>query len=282
MQPVKVNLFISHAPEDKRYLEKLLSWLYPMQDEVNIWYNRPPPPPPELPLPWQLLLFWYTVPDYRDKYQKILHARREKAHIYLFLTSYKSLSNKYIEGDIDVAAQRRIAGDDVVGPFILPIILSPSRWKEESRLAGFKPLAAGIPLSLFKQEDEGFLTVTEELSALIKVLQARLGEAKFYQSRLVTADPEQIRIGKTTMPYLGESPESLEFQEVTPFQPPEWLGWSLILFIFISVIGSLMPARVLRPSRYENVKSADDHGWEYLRENPLSPPKDTIPFPPAD
>lgn len=282
MVPVKVNVFISYAPEDRPQLDKLRRWLYPMLDEVNLWYNDPPRKAPELSLPWQILLFWYSPPDFREKYQKVLQARREKAHIYLFLTSYKSLSNKTVESDIDIAARRRIEGDDVVGPFVFPVILSPSRWKEESRLAGFKPMGHGIALSTMKLEEEGYLEITEELSSLIKVLQARLGEAKFYQSRLVSADQGQISAGKKVRPYLGELPEALEFQEIAYFQPPEWLGWSLLLFLFISLIGSLMPTRVLGPARYENVKSANDHGWEYPREHPLAPPKDSIPFPPAD
>lgn len=282
MVPVKVNIFISYVPEDKPQLDKLLRWLYPMRDEVNLWYSNPPSKPPELSLPWQLLLFWYSPPDFREKYFKTLRLQRDKAHIYLFLTSYRSLSSSTIEEDVEVAARRRIDGDDFIGPFIFPIILSPSRWKETSRLAGFTPMAKGIPLSAHKPEEEGYLAVTEEISALLKVLQARLGETKFYQSRAVTADAGQISAGNKPLPYLGESDESLEIQEITPFEPPEWLGWSLLLFLFVSLIGNLMPTRVLGPKRYENAKSADDHGWEYLREHPMVQPKDTIPFPPAD
>ena len=38
MEPVKINLYISYTPEDRQELEMLLEWLYPMQDEVNIWF----------------------------------------------------------------------------------------------------------------------------------------------------------------------------------------------------------------------------------------------------
>jgi hypothetical protein len=282
MVPVKVNIFISSAPEDKPQLDKLRRWLYPMLDEVNVWPKDAPKKPSELSLPWQILLFWYSPPDNREQFKKVVQVQREKAHIYLFLTSYKSLSNKQVEEDIDVAAHRRIEGDDVVGPFVFPVILSPSRWKEESRLAGFKPLAGGVPLSSFKLEETGYLAVTEEVSALIKVLQKRLGEEKFYQSRLAKPDNDTPAVRKRSLPYTGGADESLELQEIAPFQPAEWLGWSILLFLFISLIGSLMPTRVLGPKRYQNVKSADDHGWEYLREHPMMPPKDSIPFPIAD
>lgn len=279
MLPVKVNIYISFAPEDAPQLKKLLRWLYPMRDEVNMWYNSPPPAPPELALPWQLLLFWYNPPDMRLKYFQVLATRREKSHVYLFLTSYKSLSNSQIEGDIDVAVRRRIKGDDKFGPFIHPIILSPCLWKESSRLAGFKALIKGTPLNAFKNEDEGFLQITEELAAIIKVMQARLTELRYFQSRKVAPDEGLRALDPGSLPYLGESDGALEFHNVAPFNPPEWLGWSILFFIFISVISSLMPSRVLAPSRYENARPANDHGWEYLRENPMSPPRDTVPLP---
>ena len=278
MQPVKVNIFISYAPEDRPQLDKLLRWLYPMRDEVNLWYNNPPKNPAELSLPWQLLLFWYIPPNNRSRYNRVFHAQREKAHIYLFLTSYKSLSSPFIEEDIDVAATRRIAGDDLVGPFIFPIILTPSRWKEESRLAGFKPMADGAPLSSFKVEEEGYLNVTEEISALIKVLQAKLGEAKFYQSRLVATDQGLVTSSKRALPYLGESDGDFDYQEVEAFQPPEWLGWSILLFLFISFMSSLMPARVASTTRYKN----EEKPREYLREHQMVPTSDTIRFPSPD
>jgi hypothetical protein len=280
--PVKVNIFISYAPEDKKQLEKLLRWFYPMRDEVNLFYKDSPKPPVQLSLPWQILLFWYTAPDLRGKYQRIYEAQREKAHIYLFLTSYKSLSNKQIEDDIEVAARRRIEGDDFMGPFVYPILLSPSRWTEESRLAGFKPLADGIPLSSFKQEEDGYLTVTEEVASMIKDLQNRLGEAKFSAMRKVSPDVSPSRANKQTGPYLGDAEESLNFHDIEPFEPPEWLGWSILLFIFISFINYMLPDRPAGAGRYENVKNEKDFGWEYMREHPIVPVKDSVKFPPNE
>ncbi|MCB0523549.1 MAG: hypothetical protein H6576_16920 [Lewinellaceae bacterium] len=282
MKPVKVNIFISHAPEDKKQLQKLLSWLYPMHDEVNIWYNSPPPKPPELSIPWQILLFWYAAPDNRPRYAKIVQARRKVAHIYLFLTSYKSLSNKDVDSDIEVAVQRRVKGDDKTGPFIYPILISPSRWKETSRLAGFKAMANATPLSSFKPEEDGYLTVTEEISEMVKFLQTQLVEEKFYQTKKENSDQAKLGSKQKELPYLGEAESEFAFQEIQGFQPPEWLGWSILLFIFISIMTTLMPSRVLGPTRYLNVPNADDHGFEYPRKYPLMPPKDSVAFLPAD
>lgn len=277
MGKIKVNLYISHAPENKSQLNTLLKWLYPMRDEVNLWYSQPPKAPEDLPLPWQILLFWYSPPDQRGAYAKVLQAQRQRAHIYLFLTSYHALVNKEVATDIDVAAHRRISGDDFTGPFIYPIILSPCRWKETSRLAGFPAMLKGAPLTAFKVGDEAYLMITEQLAALIKVLQARLNEEQHYQQQ----STQPIHAGRKSLPHLGEDPELLSFHEIQSFQPPEWLGWTILLFLFISLINSLMPARVLMPSR-RDIPNANDHGWEYRREHPLAPPSDTIPFPPAD
>ncbi|MBL7826707.1 MAG: hypothetical protein JNJ57_08760 [Saprospiraceae bacterium] len=277
MGNVKVNVFISHAPEDKPQLEVLLKWLYPMRDEVNLWYGQPPKAPDDLPLPWQILLFWYSPPDQRTKYEDVLKAQRERAHIYLFLTSYKSLSNKTVELDIDRAAHRRIMGDDFTGPFVLPIILSPCRWKETSRLAGYPAMLHGKPVNGYKVTDEAYLSITEEIASLVKLLGARLNEEKHFQKQASAA----LKAGRKTIPHLGEDAESLEFHEIAPFSPPEWLGWAILLFLFVSLINSLMPARVLPPSR-RDIPNANDHGWEYRREHPLTPASDTMAFPPAD
>lgn len=282
MATAKVNVFISYAPEDRRALDKLLKWLYPMRDEVNLWYNRPPHPPEEFSLPWQLLLFWYYPPDQRSAYARVYRAQRNHAHVYLFLTSYNSLSNKGVEEDIETAVTRRGAGDDFLGPFIYPVLLSPSRWQEVSRLAGFKPMNSGKPLSALKVEDEGYLAITEELSALIKLLQSRLQEEKFYQSRLTQPVAGGAVLSAGNLVRAENREEPLEFHEIPQFRPPEWLGWSILLFLFISVLNYLMPNRITQNSRLDRLPNARDHGPEYRRENPLAPTSDTITIPPPE
>lgn len=283
MAAVKVNVFISHAPEDRPALDKLLKWLYPMRDEVNLWYYHPPRPPEEFSLPWQILLFWYHPRDQRSAYARVFRARRNRAHIYLFLASYHALSSNAVEEDIDNAVNRRGAGDDFLGPFIYPILLAPSRWKEESRLAGFKPVNEGKLLSDYKVEEEGYLAVTEELSALIKLVQSRLSEEKFYQSRLSQPDSGARALEARGWPAQSiEAGESLEFHETPKFRPPEWLGWSILLFLFVSVINSLLPDRIPQRSRYDLLPHADDHGVEYPREHPMVPTSDTITIPPPE
>jgi hypothetical protein len=276
MTPVKVNIYISCAKEDTRQLQKLLRWLYPMRDEVNLWYKAPPPPPEPLPLPWQILLFWYNPPDPRGLYERVLQAQRERAHIYLFLTSYKSLSDAGIEEEITLAVNRRIEGDEL-NPLIFPVVLSPSRWQEESRLAQYKPLGTGKPLEPSKDEEAGYMAVVNQLAKVIKILRPLLNEEKYYQNRpLPTGTPAPAR-RKNALPYLGESDELLDFQAPNRLSPPEWLGWSLIALILVSVASSLRPAMPLTDTlRYLNIQNADDHGPEYRREFPLMPPADSV------
>jgi hypothetical protein len=282
MAPIKINIFLSYAPEDRRQLNILLRWLYPMRDEVNLWYYDPPQQPSPLSLPWKILLFWYTPPNPLERYARIQEARRENAHIYLFLLSYKSLSNHTVAGEATVAIQRRLEGDDVRGPLILPVLLSPCRWKETSSLAGFSPMAAGRPLSSFTPEEEGYLTITEELSVRVKALRSRRIEEIFYQSRPGANSHPLSNTARGDPSHLGELSEKLDFEVLEPFYAPEWLGWSLIFFICISIVSYLMPTRIALQDRYERIKSASDHGWEYLREHPMVAPKDSFYFPPAD
>jgi len=282
MQPVKINLYISYSPEDRLYLEKLLRWLYPMQDEVNIWFEDPPSPPPPLPLPWQILLFWYQQPDPRRSYYRVMNQQFERAHIYLFLTSYKSLSNSGIEAQITRAVEREIS----VGARylrIFPVILSPSRWKEMSGLARYKPLGPPLPLSVTKPEEEGFLELAEALQSVIQDLKRNLDERKYHVAR--TAGPETaVEIAeRMPQPDLGEDPDGVKYQPDEGFRPPEWLGWVILLTIIILTISRLGPNLPSTKSvRYHNIDSTGIRPPEFLRENPLMPPAFLPAFPVAD
>ena len=89
--------------------------------------------------------------------------------------------------------------------------MSASRWKEESRLAQFEPLALGVPLSNFPKSEEGFLLVTEQISALVKVIQVRLNESRFYRYHPVLGEQGVQPASKNSLPYLGENPEQFDF-----------------------------------------------------------------------
>ena len=283
MNKVKVNIFISYAPEDKPQLQVLLKWLYPMRDEVNIWYNQPPPAPEPLPLPWQILLFWYKQPDFRPRYARILQKRRERAHIYIFLSSYKSLINKSVDQDIDVAAHRRINGDDFSGPFLFNIILSPCRWRETSRLAAYDPMLNGKSVAEHKNPDEAWLSITESVAALAKLLYLRLNEEKFYSGRRIEASVNETAVSRRPAPYLGEDAELHEFRYVTPFKPHEYWGWVILFFLFLSAMIGLLPERkqVKRKPQYGPFR---EYQSEYPRP-PVVPPdnsRDSFNFPTPD
>jgi len=285
MTAVKVNIFISHAPADKPAADKLLEWLYPMRDEVNVWHYNPPKPPEALALSWRMLLPWYRPIDPRVLYAETLKKRRENAHIYVFLTSYKSLSNKQVEEDITLAVSRRIdcAWDDLA-PLVLPVLLSASRWKEESRLAQFEPLALGVPLTDFTRSEEGYLLVTEQISALVKVIQVRLNESRFYRYHPVHGELGIEPASKNSLPYLGENPEQFEFRPPTPFRPPDWMGWSVIALIFTLSAGSFRKNHPAVSSLHLKARPAKDYEIEYPRIPPMMPPSDSveIKFPPVE
>lgn len=283
MTNVKVNIFISHAPEDKSAADRLVEWLYPMRDEVNVWHYNPPQKNEELPLSWKILLPWYRPVDPRISYAETVKKRRENAHIYIFLTSYKSLNNQRVEDDLTLAISRRVdcAWEDLA-PLVMPLSIGPSRWKEASRLAQFEPLAGGVPIQSFPQPDEGYLLATEQIAALVKVIQVKINEARFFQD-FPAADSKGLIPNQPNLPYLGENPSQFEFTPPPAFRPPDWMGWSLIALILTISIGSYRRIHPAVSSLHLKARPDKDYQPEYLRQ-PLAPPPDTIEivFPPVE
>ena len=262
-----------------------MEWLYPMRDEVNVWHYEPPGRPEELALSWKLLLPWYRPVDPRIIYAETLKNRRESAHIYLFLTSYKSLSSNQVEEDILLAINRRVDCEwDDLAPLVLPLLVSPSKWKEESRLAQFEPLVGGIPLSQFSQAEEGYLLATEQISALVKVVQVKLNEARFYQYYPEGGANTVQPAAKNSLPYLGENPEQFNFDPPKPFRPPDWMGWSLIALIFTLSAGSFRKNTPAVSSLHLKARPANEREIEYPRRTPMAPPppNSEIVFPPVE
>ncbi len=277
MTSVKVNIFISHAPEDKASAERLLEWLYPMRDEVNVWHYDPPKKPEELPLSWRLLLPWYRPVDPRVLYADTLKSRRENAHIYLFLTSYKSLKNKQVEDDVVLAVSRRIDCEwEDLAPLVLPVLLSSSRWKEESRLAQFEPLTDGVPIDKFPRIEDGYLMIAEQIAAQVKIIQHRLNEARFYQNHPSTQENSIQPASKTSLPYLGDNPTQFEFKPPTPFRPPDWMGWSVIALIFTLSMGSFRKNHPAVSSLHLKARPDKERGLEYPRKLDMMPPPDSV------
>jgi hypothetical protein len=280
MEPVKINLYISYTPEDKPYLEKLLSWLYPMRDEVNIFFNSPPPGAEPLALPWQLLLFWYRLPDARRSYKHILKHQLERAHIYLFLTSYKSLASRVVEDEITTAVNRHIQlGDRYLR--IFPVIVAPCRWQEKSRLGRYKPIGPKKPLSAMSPQEDGFLQLTDQLALVIQELKRNLDEWKYGAT---TGSGKALGSGNyKVQPDVGEDIATLLAEPEPEFRPPEWLGWVILIGLVVLTMGSLgrkLPTS--RDLRFRNAEPAEKRPPEYHRENPMVPPPKDMPLPPED
>lgn len=289
MTPVKLNVYVSYAPDDRKAAVELYDFLRPMRDEVNIWFKGSPARPalpmkaPALPLPWQILLPWYSPPNPQKIFEETKDKlRRENAHIYLFLTSYKSLNDNRVNDDITLAANRRVEGD-WLSPDIRPVILAPSLWKEKSRLAGFKPIGPKKTLTEIKPIEEGLYEIATQLSKTIKDMQRDLDEAKFLSARAATADAPALSSGKMAEPYLGSSDKIFDFTPPAQVNLPEWLGWTII-FVLVLLVGTELRDEMPRVSvgRYENATPVNAWQPEFRREYPLMPPKDGKPFPPPE
>lgn len=299
MTPIKVNIFISHAPADKASADRLLEWMYPMRDEVNLWHYDPPKKPAELPPSWQILSIFFWEPinfimktffgwkpfDLLELYNEKTKLRRENAHIYIFLTSYKSLADKQVESDIVLSSTRRIEcswGD--LAPLVMPILLTPSRWKDTSRLAQFKPLVNGIELSRFPQPEEGYLLATEQIVAQAKSLQAKLNEARYFKYYPELDAKSIVPASRYCHPYLGEDPDQFEFNPPKPFRPSDWSGWAVIILIIMLSVGSFEKNSQAIYSLHLHARPAKEYQTEYPRKMPLAPPPANaeIVFPPVE
>lgn len=285
MTPVKLNVYISYVPDDRKAVEKLRDWLYPMRDEVNIWFNDPPKPPKPLPLPWELIasvLPIFNARDFRQDYARVDYRRKERAHIYLFMTSYKSLIDANIDNDISLAVSRRIEGD-WLSPRIYPVILAPSLWKERSRLARFQPIGAKKTLVETKPEEEGYLEIAEQLSKVIKDMQRDLNEAKYARARIEGQAVPALPETSGAQPYLGGEEDLLEFRMPPQIYPPEWLGWMIILVLFFSFARGMQGDKDKVQMR-QNFIETERPVWqeEYKREHPMVQPAGTVPLRPAE
>lgn len=150
-----LRIYISYAPADRAYLNTLLKWLQPLKEKyfLRIWHNPVPRPGALLPYQWDAML-----------------DNLEESHVYLFLTSYHSLSAAYIEQEeIPRAVERHVKfGDDLIR--VYPVLLSPSQWKKHSGLASYTPLGPPQTLAGLKPDENGYLALVEQLEEIVIAL----------------------------------------------------------------------------------------------------------------
>ncbi len=275
MENIKVNIYISYADKDRKSLDLLLKWLYPMRDEVNIWYRDYPTEGPGLSLPWRMLLFWYRPPAWQNRYAQVLHYQMERAHIYIHLTSPASLLQKDNWQELNHTIDRRVEGD-WRSPRIFPLVIRSCDWRS-TPLGAYPPLVDMKPLAEHKKTENPWPRVIHEIAQHIKFIQPILHEVKHYKYRAV--EPDTLTNDQELLaprPDLGEDPGSVEFELPTAFSPPTWLGWSIIAFIFIGALKAFHADDAIRKlDPYRHIQSANPYQPEFRREVPLSPPADT-------
>lgn len=254
-----LRLYISYAPADRPYLDKLLKWLKPLEERyaLQLWYADPA----------KASLFLYhryhapgPVLYFPADWEKMVN-RLMQAHIYLFLVSHNSLSTPYVEQEeVPRAVDRYIKyGEDFVQ--VLPVLLSPSQWDKHSRLSEFPALSGSLPLTESDSEEEGFHRTVTQLQIIVEKLQRNWME-------------EKHRLG------LGEKEDGTpELLPAAPagFKPlPGWVGMAMLMSVFYLVTSFYL--RSCAPRMYhmyvpETVPYQPPPD-RYLRENPLTPPED--------
>jgi len=161
-QKEHINIFIAYSRRDKEYLEKLRTYLKPLEREgVKVWYDGEIVPGTE----WE------------QDIKRNLHA----ADIIVLLISADSLASDYFyEKEVEDALERHHAGEAIV----TPTILRYCDW-QTAKFADLQVLPTdGKPLKQWNDEDEAYTnivygfrrTIYEVKQRRIKIEQTRLAE----------------------------------------------------------------------------------------------------------
>jgi hypothetical protein len=257
-----LNLYISHADGDQKYLKEFLAEIQPMKEKYNlrIWYNHPEPAP-IVPFPWSLLFFWYRPRgNNRLPYNRYLPNELAMADIFLFLTSQKSVNVDWIKDVEERAAIERYdtLGNHYVRVFTVPV--SASQWRTFSSLGVFPSLGpAGKAINQLPSNKEGWAMVLDQLKPIIEVLS---------QNHLEKRKIEGLPLNPKPLPW-NDTPTIL-----IPF--PQWVGWAMLIALLFSTARAYdsQCTRKMAPGTIKRNPIPE----EYRRENPVQPPVD-VPIP---
>lgn len=255
-----LNVYISHASGDTKYLTTLLEWLKPLEERyfLRIWYNRPTRRQ-ELPLPWNLLLFWYSPPGLSQPFRPDPPPELEEGHIYLFLTSHRSLATPHIDQvEIPAAAARyNEFGPEYVR--IFPVLVSPSHWKTFSRLAHFPTLGPKRSIEETVPKEEAYREIAHQLQPVVESLRRNWMEK--YQR-------DGLPLNEFSQP-AAELPPG---PAITPL--PGWLGWALLVLLLYSVTNWYATACSPRiyHGDYKPLLQPEERPVEFERDQRVRPP----------
>jgi hypothetical protein len=232
-----LNLYISHAPADRKYVEQFMHWVQPMQARYHfrIWFDHPEPDP-IVPYPWNVIFFWYAPRTRKRPYNRNMHQELEQGHIFLFFTSERSIKTSWIEHlEVPRAVERYQAlGSRYVR--IYPVQVDKSQWKLHSRLAAFKTLGPGAPLSMVKPSEDGWTALMEDLrKVVVELRQNHIDQHK--QLALPTESFHQPPAAWVDTP-----------EVVLPLN--NWLGWAVVIVLALGVGGWLVN-QLYKPSHKE-------------------------------
>ena len=255
--PTLLNIYISHAAADRSYVVQLVEWLKPLQEKYHfrIWYDHPEPPP-VIPFPWNVLFFWYNPAKQRLPYHRDLVVELEQAHIYLFLTSQKSINTPWIEQEEIPRAVDRLQryGNSFIR--IIPVPITASQWKNTSRLATFPSMGPpGRSINQIQPREEAWLQLIEQLRPVILEIRQNLME-------------EHKRLGLPLQSFHQAPPPWADTpRNVVPL--PNWIGWTIAALLFWSLFNWFSDQCTPKYKPYWPKKNTPQE--EYQREFPVTP-----------
>lgn len=184
---LKVALIYARADEQfARELQSHLSYLV-RQGEITIWSDRS------------------IVPG--ESWDKAIRENLSNSDIYIYLVSSHFLSSDYIQKvETQIIFERQKKGEVSV----IPIIVRPSVWEEDPRLAQIQVLPRdGKPVSTWNNTDEAWHDVTRSISQLVSRLKIK-EEKEVVENKSVD--------NKTLEDKITQLLQKLEYQPVERFE----------------------------------------------------------------
>lgn len=148
-----INIFIAYSRKDKAYLERLRTYLTPLErnDKIQTWYDGE------------------IVPG--SEWEKAIKTHLYSADIILLLISADALASDYFyEKEMTDALNKHKTGQAIV----IPVILRPCLWNKNSSLGALQVLPTnGKAVSTWNDEDSANLDIVEGIDKNIQIIKEK-------------------------------------------------------------------------------------------------------------
>ncbi len=237
-----LRAYLSYTPADKEYLKALVRWLRPLEQKyaLHVWHAPLPPPGTTAVYPWEEATF-----------------QLEQAHLYLFLTSTKSIRVEHIQKEEIPRALKR---QTELGKALVRLYRIPLYGSESTKALDRIPiLGAAYRIDDWKNDRLGYEFLTKAIEEEVRQLLREWQEEAFRTQKSLMASSD---VSGPAVP-----------QRLRPI--PGWLS-AAFLFAILYIVTSIYFEQCA-PRRYDGLPPNVSVPFspspeEYRRENPQDNP----------